>query len=92
MTSRAGRAAASALLLLGVAAGCSIWGMEGGPGGAGIEAPARADGLGFLLIDPACDGPCDIEMNYDGGWEYKACRLISALAIAATLGLVLTRR
>jgi hypothetical protein len=44
------------------------------------------DGLGFPLIQPRCDGPCEIEMTYDGGWEYQLCRLLSALTI---LGLVL---
>jgi hypothetical protein len=52
----------------------------------GREAAITRDGLRFLVIHPKCDGPCEIEMTYDGGWEYKLCRLLSALTI---LGLIL---
>ena len=45
------------------------------------------DALGFLTIRTACDGGCEIELTYDGGWEYKVCRVLSYLAI---LGILLT--
>ena len=47
----------------------------------GHPAEVRRDGFGFLLVRPACDGPCEIEMTYDGGWEYRLCRWLSALTI-----------
>ena len=37
--------------------------------------PGRAEG--------GEDGPCPIELEYDGGWEYRLCRMLSALTIAA---------
>jgi hypothetical protein len=52
----------------------------------GKTAEVVRDGLGFLLIRPRCDGPCTVELTYDGGWEYKLCRLIGALTILAALG------
>jgi hypothetical protein len=51
----------------------------------GRRAVVRRDGLGFLLIQPQCDGPCEIELDYDGGWEYKLCRLLSLVTVAALL-------
>ena len=51
----------------------------------GRAAGVRRDGLGFLLIQPQCDGPCEIELNYDGGWEYKLCRLLSLMTVAGLL-------
>ncbi|MGH9661947.1 MAG: hypothetical protein ACRD96_25595, partial [Bryobacteraceae bacterium] len=39
------------------------------------------DELGFLRIHPECQGACEIELTYDGGWEYKLCRVISVLTI-----------
>jgi hypothetical protein len=47
----------------------------------GRPAEVRRDGLGFLLIRPQCGGPCQIELNYDGGWEYKLCRVLSFLTM-----------
>jgi hypothetical protein len=46
----------------------------------GHSAPIRRDGLGFLLIEPRCQGPCRIELTYNGGFEYIACRILSLLA------------
>ena len=51
----------------------------------GRPAEIRRDGLGFLLVRPHCDGPCEIELDYDGGWEYRLCRWLSALTILGSL-------
>ena len=51
----------------------------------GRPAEIRRDGLGFLNVLPRCSGSCEIALDYDGGWEYKLCRLLSALTV---LGLV----
>jgi hypothetical protein len=52
----------------------------------GRAAEVRRDGLGFLLIEPRCDGPCEIELSYDGGWEYRLCRWLSLLTVIGVLG------
>lgn len=41
------------------------------------------DGLGMMWLRPGCSGPCEIQMDYDGGWELRICRWISWLALAA---------
>jgi hypothetical protein len=45
----------------------------------GRAAEVVRDGLGFLLIRPDCRGPCRIELTYNGGLEYIACRALRAL-------------
>ncbi len=49
----------------------------------GASCPIRRDGLGLMLIDPNCDGPCTIRLTYDGGLEMRLARLASALAFLA---------
>ncbi len=43
------------------------------------------DGLGLMWLRPECAGPCEIAMDYDGGWELKLCRAVSYLAITGVL-------
>ena len=43
------------------------------------------DGLGLMWVEPDCNGPCRIDLNYDGGWELRLCRWISALAFVILL-------
>jgi hypothetical protein len=47
--------------------------------------PIHKDGLGLMWLRPACDGPCEIVLDYDGGWELRLCRWASWLAIAALI-------
>jgi hypothetical protein len=41
-----------------------------------------SDGLGFLVVKPACQGSCDLTLWYDGGLEW---RITSAVSIATML-------
>jgi hypothetical protein len=43
----------------------------------------KADGLGLMWLQPGCNGPCDVQLEYDGGTELLICRLLSAVALAA---------
>jgi hypothetical protein len=36
---------------------------------AGKKVPVRADGLGFVVIQPGCSGPCEVEMHWSPGIE-----------------------
>ena len=56
---------------------------------------AEADGLGLIWLDPGCRGPCEIELNYDGGWELRLSHYLSfgvMLALVAAPFAGLTRR
>ncbi len=43
------------------------------------------DGLGLMWLRPECDGPCEVLLHYDGGWELRICRYLSFAALAALL-------
>jgi len=49
----------------------------------------RRDGLGLMWLRPACSGPCEIQLDYDGGRELRLCRYVSFTAMAVLLILVL---
>ncbi len=49
----------------------------------------RRDGLGLMWLQPECSGTCDIQLEYNGGWELRLCRYLSFTAISALLFLVL---
>ena len=52
----------------------------------GHASQVKRDGLGLMWLQPRCAGPCDVELNYDGGWELRICRYIG---VAAIIGLFL---
>jgi uncharacterized membrane protein YfhO len=43
----------------------------------GRPCPVARDHLGQLVVEPACDGDCTVELRYDGGLEMRIARLIS---------------
>jgi hypothetical protein len=43
------------------------------------------DALGLMWLDPECNGACDVRLDYDGGWELRLCRWISALTLFAVV-------
>jgi hypothetical protein len=49
----------------------------------GRGVPIERDGLGLMWLRPACSGPCEVQLDYDGGWELRLCRWLSSLAIAS---------
>jgi hypothetical protein len=49
---------------------------------AGQPRELHKDGLGLMWLRPGYAGPCEVVLNYDGGWELRLCRWLSWLAIA----------
>lgn len=43
----------------------------------------RSDRLGLLVIEPACAGPCTVELSYDGGTEMLVARILCWGALLA---------
>ena len=37
--------------------------------------------LGLMWLERACAGPCEIRLDYDGSWELRICRWVSAAAL-----------
>jgi hypothetical protein len=45
-----------------------------------------------MWLEPDCAGPCEIQLDYDGGWELRICRWISVAVLAALVVLALLYR
>ena len=63
----------------------------------GRPATVTRDGIGLITLHPSCDGPCEIELNFDGGAQRKICLGLSAfvmfgVAAAGALGRLRGRR
>ena len=50
------------------------------------------DGLGPMWLRPGRNGPIDVELDYDGGWELRFCRWLSWLALAGVVAVALKCR
>ena len=51
----------------------------------GVMQNAKKDGLGFLLLESACQGRCEITLTYDGGLEWRITCGASLLAMTFVL-------
>jgi hypothetical protein len=58
-------------------------------GGRPVE--VRRDGLGLMWLRPDCRGLCEIQLDYDGGWELRLCRYLGFAAIGVMLVALLRR-
>ena len=58
----------------------------------GSDRPIKKDGLGQMYLEPACQGPCDIQLDYDGGAEMIAARVLQAGGAVCCVLLVATTR
>ncbi len=43
----------------------------------GVRTAVESDGLGLMVLQPGCQGPCRIELVYTGGREMQAARVAS---------------
>ncbi len=48
----------------------------------GREVPVRSDGLGFIAIEPHCDGACAVELHWSAGWEPRIAWIFALAAIS----------
>jgi hypothetical protein len=55
----------------------------------GKARPTGQDGLGFIVIEPQCEGPCDVRLSFTGGTEMRRARALRVLGIAAAFGWML---
>ena len=59
---------------------------------AGQPREVKKDGLGLMWLRPGFTGPCEIVLDYDGGWELRLCRWLSWAALAAAVIALVQRR
>ncbi len=60
----------------------------------GVAQPTHSDGLGLLVVQPACQGSCDLTLWFDGGTEWRLTLWASGAAMLAVIviGAVRLRR
>ena len=51
-----------------------------------LRRPVRGDGIGQIVIDPGCDGPCHLSLRYTGGPDRIVTRALSAMATLLAIG------
>jgi hypothetical protein len=52
----------------------------------------RKDGLGLIVIEPGCDGACEVDLHYGATPETWFCRLMCILVSAALATMLFTRK
>jgi hypothetical protein len=58
---------------------------------AGRASRTRRDPLGLMIIEPDCRGSCVVDLEFKGGLERQVCSLLSWVALAAVLGMILSQ-
>jgi len=53
----------------------------------GREVPVRKDGIGLLVLDPGCEGPCEVHLDFDATPEAWFCRVLCGLVTVALTAL-----
>jgi hypothetical protein len=51
--------------------------------------PVQRDNLGFMYVEPGCDGACSIELIYDGGLESRLLWWLRAVTLLGAAGWVI---
>lgn len=52
---------------------------------AGRSVPVHSDGMGFVVIEPGCSGPCEVEMHWSPGIEPWIVVPLALLTLAGSL-------
>jgi hypothetical protein len=58
----------------------------------GRDVPVRKDGIGLLLVEPGCDGPCEVRLEFGATREAWVCRILSGLVTLGVIALALRDR
>lgn len=45
----------------------------------------KPDGLGFIIVEPRCQGPCEIHLRYDGGLEMHLAKFAQTASLLIML-------
>jgi hypothetical protein len=58
----------------------------------GRKIPVREDGIGLLVLEPGCEGPCEVHLEFGATREAWICRLLSGLMTLAPIALAVRDR
>ena len=59
---------------------------------AGKAVPIAKDGLGLMVLRPACEAACEIDMEYDGGLDMRLLRAVSPVGLVLMAGWEFARK
>jgi hypothetical protein len=54
----------------------------------GAERPVSADGLGMIVVDPGCSGPCTVDLSFEDTAELRWMRVIQIVAVVIGIALL----
>ncbi|HZL55715.1 MAG TPA: hypothetical protein VFC21_01460 [Bryobacteraceae bacterium] len=49
--------------------------------------PVRKDGIGLMVLDPGCSGPCEIHLDFGVTKEAWICRILSGMTTLGMIGI-----
>jgi len=58
----------------------------------GMRRPVQEDKIGLVGVEPQCEGPCTIDLIYDGGTEMRLAKTASLASLAGCLAWALFSR
>jgi hypothetical protein len=58
----------------------------------GVKRPVQSDKIGLMVVEPQCEGPCEVNLIYDGGTEMRVARTVSLASLAGLLAWALFSR
>jgi len=57
----------------------------------GRDVPVSRDKLGLIVVEPGCDGDCQVDLFFGARPEMRICRTLSVMATLAALALLVRR-
>jgi hypothetical protein len=58
---------------------------------AGRRVPVAEDGFGFLLIQPHCQGACEVRLTWNGPWDFWLAATVSLVSLGFAVWLFVKR-
>ena len=58
----------------------------------GKQIPVRRDGIGLMVLEPGCDGVCNVRLEFGATTELWVCRIVSLLSTFAMIALLVIDR
>jgi hypothetical protein len=58
----------------------------------GRKIPLRKDGIGLIVLEPGCDGMCEVRLDFGATTEVWVCRILSCLVTFAMIALLAVDR
>jgi hypothetical protein len=57
----------------------------------GREIPVSADGMGFIMLQPGCQGECEVDLRWTGRGDYWVSAVVSLAALVLAVAMIWRR-